>query len=161
MASNKFVTLVTLALILLPTIAMATDFIVGGDRGWTTGVDYSDWAKDKTFHVGDALVFKYSNPPHNVFKVNGTGFKECVKPTANDQAPLTSGNDRIELKTPGNKWYICAAANHCADLGQKLVITVTDAAPAPAPSSAVRGIIFSGYQGFTAAVVGVFLAVAV
>ncbi|TQE06099.1 hypothetical protein C1H46_008295 [Malus baccata] len=153
MASNKFVTLVTLVMILLPTIAMATDFIVGGDSGWTTGVDYSNWVKDKTFH--------YSNPPHNVFKVNGTGFKECVKPTANDQAPLTSGSDRIELKTPGNKWYICTAANHCADLGQKLVITVMDAGPAPAPSSAVRGIIFSGYQVFAAAVVGVFLAVAV
>ncbi|KAB2631703.1 stellacyanin-like [Pyrus ussuriensis x Pyrus communis] len=160
MASNKFLTLVTLVVILLPTIAMATDFVVGGDSGWTTGVDYPNWAKDKTFHVGDALVFKYSNPPHNVFKVNGTGFKECVKPTANDQAPLTSGNDRIELKTPGNKWYICTAANHC-DLGQKLVITVMDAAPASAPSSSVRRIIFSGYQVFAAAVVGVLLAVAV
>ncbi|KAM0980375.1 hypothetical protein ACFX13_013950 [Malus domestica] len=159
MASNKFVTLVTLVVVLLPTIAMATDYVVGGDSGWNTGVDYSAWAKDKMFHVGDALVFKYTNPPHNVFKVNGTGFNACVKPTGNDQPPLTSGNDRIELKTPGNKWYICAAADHCKS-GQKLVITVMDTAPASPPSSAVRGIIISGYQVFAAAVVGLFLAIA-
>ncbi|KAM1320572.1 hypothetical protein ACFX13_013947 [Malus domestica] len=112
------------------------------------------------------LCVRICNPKHLcplntgfVFKVKGTGFKACVKPTANDQPPLTSGSDRIELKTPGNKWYICAADNHC-DLGQKLVITVMDTAPASPPSSAVCGIIFSGYQVFAAAVVGVFLAIA-
>ncbi|VVA41647.1 PREDICTED: mavicyanin [Prunus dulcis] len=159
MASIKFVTLITMVVILLPTIAMAMEFVVGDANGWKPGFDYQAWAKDKVFHVGDTLVFNYPSPPHNVFKVNGTGFKECVKPTTNDQPPLTSGNDKIELKTAGNKWYICSTSNHCA-LGQKLTITVVEGPPAPAPSSAVRGFIFSGYQVFMAAIVGVFIAVA-
>ncbi|XP_021834632.1 stellacyanin-like [Prunus avium] len=160
MASIKFVTLITMVVILLPTISMATEFVVGDASGWTTGIDYQAWAKDKVFYVGDTLVFNYQSPPHNVFKVNGTGFKECVKPTTNDQPPLTSGNDKIELKTAGKKWYICSTKNHCADLGQKLTINVMEGSPAPAPSSAVRGFIFSGYQVFMAAIVGVFIAVA-
>lgn len=105
-------------------------------------------------------VFNYQPPQHTVFKVNATGFKECVKPTANDQPPLTSGNDKIELKAAGNKWYICSVADHCAASGQKLTINVMEGPPAPAPSSAVRGFIFSGYQVFMAAIVGVFIAVA-
>ncbi|XP_008240517.1 PREDICTED: stellacyanin-like [Prunus mume] len=159
MASIKFVTLITMVVILLPTIAMATEFVVGDENGWKPNFDYQAWAKDKVFHVGDTLVFNYQ-PPHNVFKVNGTGFKECVKPTTNDQPPLTSGNDKIELKTAGNKWYICSVKDHCAALGQKLTINVMEGPPAPAPSSAVRGFIFSGYQVFMAAIVGVFIAVA-
>lgn len=42
-------------LITLPGIAYATDYIVGDDLGWTVGFDYSQWAKDKKFSVGDTL----------------------------------------------------------------------------------------------------------
>lgn len=42
-------------LIALPGIAHATDHIVGDDLGWTVGFDYSQWAKDKKFSVGDTL----------------------------------------------------------------------------------------------------------
>lgn len=54
MASNRFVIL-GIAVILLPTIAMATEYIVGDDKGWNLGVDYQAWAKDKMFNVGDSL----------------------------------------------------------------------------------------------------------
>lgn len=39
----------------LPAITMATEYWVGGDKGWTLDVDYQAWAKDKTFKVGDTL----------------------------------------------------------------------------------------------------------
>lgn len=39
----------------LPAITMATDYWVGGEKGWTLDVDYQAWAKDKTFKVGDKL----------------------------------------------------------------------------------------------------------
>ena len=54
MAYNELVIL-AIAAILLPTIAMATDYVVGDDSGWTINYDYQAWAKDKVFHVGDKL----------------------------------------------------------------------------------------------------------
>ncbi|GMN54058.1 hypothetical protein TIFTF001_023204 [Ficus carica] len=141
MASNRFVIL-GIAVILLPTIAMATEYIVGDDKGWNIGVDYQAWAKDKMFNVGDSLVFQYDASKHNVVKVNGTAFKDCLAPP--DAGLLTSGNDTIVLQTAGNKWYLCGKVGHCAK-GQKLSISVMDmSAPQPSPSSAARGIVFSG-----------------
>lgn len=70
---------------------------------------------------------------HTVIKVNGTGFVQCQKtPNA---GILASGNDRVTLATPGNKWYICGVGDHCSDHAQKLKITVypKDIAPALPP----------------------------
>lgn len=39
----------------LPEITKATEYWVGGEKGWTLDVDYQAWAKDKTFKVGDTL----------------------------------------------------------------------------------------------------------
>lgn len=39
----------------MAAISFATEFIVGDDKGWSVGVNYTDWAKDKQFIVGDAL----------------------------------------------------------------------------------------------------------
>ncbi|MBA0837130.1 hypothetical protein Goarm_009310 [Gossypium armourianum] len=35
--------------------SLAKVYTVGDTPGWTTGVDYSTWTKDKTFKVGDSL----------------------------------------------------------------------------------------------------------
>lgn len=109
-------------------------------------------------------VFKYTQGNHNVFKVNGTAFKDCTLPPANEA--LTTGNDTITLAAPGNKWYICGVSDHCAKYGQKLVITVhgslspeptpTPGAPAPSPSSA-HGFSVSGDLVPMAAMVAVAL----
>ena len=56
MAFNRFAILIGIAMILLPSIATATDYIVGESKGWTnSGFDYQAWAKDKMFNVGDTL----------------------------------------------------------------------------------------------------------
>ncbi|PKI77305.1 hypothetical protein CRG98_002250 [Punica granatum] len=71
---------------------------------------------------------------HNVFKVNQTEFKECIKPPPN--LVLTSWNDIIQLTSPGNKWYICGVRKHCSLFQQKLAINVletNDPAPSPLP----------------------------
>ena len=54
MASKHLAALAIFA-ILLPAVAMATEFTVGDDQGWTINFDYEAWAKDKVFHVGDKL----------------------------------------------------------------------------------------------------------
>ncbi|XP_057499284.1 blue copper protein 1a-like [Actinidia eriantha] len=160
MAFTKLIVLVSILAVVLPKDTMAREYWVGGESGWTKDFDYQAWAKDKMFYVGDTLVFKYQVGNHNVFKVNGTAFKDCTIPPAN--GALTSGNDVITLMTPGNKWYICGMATHCAEHMQKLAITVMEgSAPAPAPdTNSANGILTSGYQIFLAAV-GIFVAMIV
>ncbi|RWR82150.1 blue copper-like protein [Cinnamomum micranthum f. kanehirae] len=126
-------------LVILPAIAYATDYVVGDNDGWTTGFNYSVWAADKKFRVGDALIFIYSEGSHNVAKVDGKGFAGCAVPP--NATVLASGHDIITLTTTGNKWYICGVSGHC-DAGQKLKITVLPksmigVAPSPAPDPEV------------------------
>ncbi|WCJ40755.1 Blue copper protein [Euphorbia peplus] len=120
-------------LIVAPTATSATTYIVGDESGWTVGFDYQAWAQDKTFQVGDKLVFWYPAGAHNVYRVNGTDFRNCTIPRLGQA--LTSGNDTLTLATPGNKWYFCGVGAHCAS-GQKLAITVHSYAPTPSPSMA-------------------------
>ncbi|KAF9613263.1 hypothetical protein IFM89_006762 [Coptis chinensis] len=62
---------------------------------WTIGFDYAAWANGKEFHVGDQLVFHCTIGAHNVFKVNGTSFQDCVVPPPNEA--LATGSDIVKL----------------------------------------------------------------
>ncbi|PIN18290.1 hypothetical protein CDL12_09049 [Handroanthus impetiginosus] len=134
MASRAFLIAIFIAVAIAPTLA--ADHKVGGDAGWNPGVNYTEWATGKDFHVGDTLMFVYTYGLHNVWKVNQTDFQQCVNSNAS-QVPLVTGNDRISLNSSGKKWYICGVPEHCAK-GMKLVINVSDAegpAPSPKPSA--------------------------
>ncbi|XP_004493193.1 blue copper protein 1a-like [Cicer arietinum] len=133
MTSSRVIFL-AISMVLLSSIALAVDHIVGDEKGWTVDFNYTQWAQDKVFNVGDNLVFNYDNSKHNVFKVNGTLFKNCIFPQENEA--LSTGKDIIQLKTEGNKWYVCGKANHCAARQMKLVINVlAEGAPSPSSSS--------------------------
>ncbi|XP_024996640.1 basic blue protein-like [Cynara cardunculus var. scolymus] len=125
-------------ILVLATSISAKDYVVGDGSGWTLDFDYQTWAKDKVFFVGDNLVFNYASGSHNVVKVNGTGFQQCVVSSGNEV--LRSGRDVIPLKTPGRKWYICGVGKHCESRNMKLVITVLSDAknsvPIPIATSA-------------------------
>jgi len=42
---------------------MATDYVVGDDKGWTLDFNYTVWAQDKVFRVGDNLcMFRKTLP---------------------------------------------------------------------------------------------------
>lgn len=69
-------------------------------------------------------VFKYKEGAHNVYRADLAAFQSCV-PGANVE-PLTSGNDVIDLKTPGKKWYFCGINNHC-EQGMKVSVNVLEA----------------------------------
>ncbi|XP_031099209.1 mavicyanin-like [Ipomoea triloba] len=137
MASTIFFIFLTVAI--LAVYATATDYIVGDEYGWTTNVDYQAWAKGKQFVVGDKLIFKYPAGTNSVYKVGGNGFKQCIPPA--QSTPLTTGNDVIELGTPGRKWYISGSGQYCK-LGQKLVITVSPKPQAPSPATWPRKLLF-------------------
>jgi hypothetical protein len=54
MASTQSFFILAIVAILVPSI-LATDFVVGDDKGWTINFDYQAWAQGKEFHVGDTL----------------------------------------------------------------------------------------------------------
>ncbi|CAL5193130.1 unnamed protein product [Lathyrus oleraceus] len=147
MASSRSILFLSISMVLLSSVAMATDHIVGDDKGWTVDFNYTQWAQQMVFRVGDNLVFNYNPSFHNVFKVNGTLFQNCTFPAENEA--LSTGKDIIPLKTEGRKWYVCGKADHCASRQMKFVITVlAEGAPAPStpsppPSSGARHVVSS------------------
>jgi len=54
MAPSQFIAF-ALVTIILPTLTMAAEHIVGDDKGWTANFNYTTWASGKVFHVGDTL----------------------------------------------------------------------------------------------------------
>lgn len=55
MALSSRVVFFATSMVLLSSIALATDHIVGDDNGWTVDFNYTQWTQDKVFRVGDNL----------------------------------------------------------------------------------------------------------
>ncbi|XP_071724123.1 uncharacterized protein [Rutidosis leptorrhynchoides] len=111
---------------------LATVYTVGDSSGWTLGVDYATWAADKTFKVGDSLVFNYGSGSHTVEEVSDTDYKGCT--TGNSINSDNSGKTTVDLKTAGTLYFMCGVMGHCGT-GMKLAITVAAAQESGAPSS--------------------------
>lgn len=54
MASSKIFIIFAIATIVVPSV-LATEYVVGDDKGWMINVDYQAWAQGKEFRVGDKL----------------------------------------------------------------------------------------------------------
>ncbi|KAA8535122.1 hypothetical protein F0562_030125 [Nyssa sinensis] len=110
-------------------------YVVLDTLGWIVPpggpIAYRVWASNKTFMVGDTLVFNFSTGVHDVAEVTRTAFDAC-----NSTSPIsmsTTGPTNITLTTAGEHYYICTFSGHCG-LGQKLAINVSaTTAPAPQP----------------------------
>ncbi|XP_039139260.1 blue copper protein 1a-like [Dioscorea cayenensis subsp. rotundata] len=98
---NHLLIAIVVSIVILPFLAKATDHQVGGDYGWGLDGNYKVWAQSQEFYVGDTLVFKYRMGDHNVMKVNESDYETCTAPPG--AAALFSGDDVVELTTPGNK----------------------------------------------------------
>lgn len=46
---------IVVVVILLPHDVSATDHIVGANKGWNPGLNYTSWVKNHTFYVGDFI----------------------------------------------------------------------------------------------------------
>nr|DAD19134.1 TPA_asm: hypothetical protein HUJ06_020597 [Nelumbo nucifera] len=98
--------------------------VVGGSFGWgipDNTTFYQDWAKPRTFGVGDKLVFLYRTGVHDVLEVSQKDFKACTQ--NNVTAMHFAGPTILELTEPGDHYYYCGVGAHC-EAGQKLKITV-------------------------------------
>ncbi|WCJ24784.1 Blue copper protein [Euphorbia peplus] len=109
---------------------VATVYTVGESSGWAMGVDYTTWASDKTFNVGDSLVFNYGGG-HTVDEVSAGDYSTCT--VGNSITSDSSGATSIALKTPGTHYFVCAAIGHCGN-GMKLALNVKAASAASAGS---------------------------
>jgi hypothetical protein len=101
-------------------------YVVGDKLGWIVPpggpIAYSAWAYDKTFFVGDTLVFNFTTGTQDVAEVTQAAFDSC-----NTAAPitiLTTGPAKVTLTTAGSYFFTSTYTRHCF-FGQKLAINVT------------------------------------
>ncbi|XP_021808970.1 cucumber peeling cupredoxin-like [Prunus avium] len=131
-----FVAMAALALV-MNSVGAANTYEVGDALGWIVPPPgtYATWASNKTFTVGDVLVFKFSSGNHDVAEVTKAAYDSCNATSPNSME--TNGPANLTLSTSGEHYYICTFPGHCTG-GQKLSINVTGTsspAPAPAPST--------------------------
>ncbi|EOY31106.1 Early nodulin 16, putative [Theobroma cacao] len=101
-------------------------YTVGDDLGWLVPpagpLAYETWAFNKTFLLGDTLVFNFINGTQDVAVVTKEAYETCD--TNNTITVLTTSPANISLTTTGEHFFTSTYARHC-DLGQKLAINVT------------------------------------
>ncbi|KAI3421337.1 Phytocyanin domain-containing protein [Psidium guajava] len=109
--------------------AAATEYVVGGDRGWTappniTAGYYDEWAAGKNFTGGDSLKFVL-NGTHDFAPVSREEYDNCTKVSL-----VFAGGEPLSYTLPANAhgpyYFICTVGTHCEN-GQKLAINVTAA----------------------------------
>ncbi|KAK9120965.1 hypothetical protein Syun_018582 [Stephania yunnanensis] len=120
-----------LAFLLATPMALAVDHKVGDDSGWDQGVNYDNWAKGKTFQVGDNLLFSYGGS-HSVDVVSQSDYTSCN--TGNAITTYTGGSNTVKLDKEGAMYFVCPAFGHCQG-GMKLAVTVSAASTTPSGGS--------------------------
>ncbi|GMY33963.1 lamin-like protein [Fagus crenata] len=121
----------SLFLISAASTILATDHIVGANRGWNPGMNYTLWANNHTFYVGDLISFRYQKNQYNVFEVNQSGYDNCT--TEGAVGNWSSGKDFIPLNEAKRYYFICG--NGQCYSGMKVSVIVHHL-PTP-PSAAV------------------------
>ncbi|BAT98643.1 hypothetical protein LR48_Vigan406s004100 [Vigna angularis] len=114
-------------LLLISAVATATDHIVGANRGWNPGLNYTLWANNHTFYVGDLISFRYQKNQYNVFEVNQTGYDNCT--TEGAVGNWSSGKDFIPLNKAKRYYFICG--NGQCFSGMKVSVIVHPLPPPP------------------------------
>ncbi|XP_030490227.2 stellacyanin [Cannabis sativa] len=110
----------------------AATYTVGDSSGWDISTNLDSWTKDKTFNVGDVLVFQYSST-HSVSEVTKENYESCN--TTNVLKAYSAGNTTITLNKPGDMFFVCGNKLHCLG-GMKIQLNVHENNQAYAPTSA-------------------------
>ncbi|KAJ6673224.1 hypothetical protein OIU85_012242 [Salix viminalis] len=135
---------------LLHGACAASTYTVGDDLGWTVPTNssyYEEWASQKTFQIGDSILFNSTTGNHTANKV-GTReeYDNCTKMgviVKVGPAVLKNTFDRN-----GTLYYLCSEGTHC-EQGQKMIVKVGDgiapsfAAPSLAAAAALSALLFS------------------
>ncbi|EXB55138.1 Lamin-like protein [Morus notabilis] len=127
------------------TPVFATDHIVGANKGWNPSINYTLWANNHTFYVGDLISFRYQKNQYNVFEVNQTGYDNCT--TEGAVGNWSSGKDFIPLNKAKRYYFICGNGQ-CFN-GMKVTVQVH---PLPSPPAAATAHELSSQNSTAAAV---------
>ncbi|KAJ8426384.1 hypothetical protein Cgig2_000579 [Carnegiea gigantea] len=107
---------------------------VGGKDGWTQGINYTLWASQQNFYVGDWLFFRFNKYTYDVLEVNQKNYENCNADHFIKNITQGSGRDVVELKEAKPYYFICSKG-YCYG-GMKLAVNVTQPSP---PSAAPQG----------------------
>ncbi|KAG6478496.1 lamin-like protein [Zingiber officinale] len=119
------------------TFVSATDHIVGANHGWNPNINYTPWANNQTFYVGDLISFRYQKQMYNVFEVNRTGYDNCTMDGL--AGNWSSGKDFIPLNEAKVYYFICGNG-YCLS-GMKVSVTVHSLnASSPSSSAAAAAL---------------------
>ncbi|KAH7675662.1 Cupredoxins domain-containing protein [Dioscorea alata] len=133
-----------LYLALLMAMAAATQFRVGGLKGWTVPTDdpgfYSKWAEGNRFQTGDSLLFVYPQGQDSVLHVSQEGYNTC-----NTAAPIDAfqdGNTVFALNSSGPFYFISGNQENCIKNESLVVVVLAErnnnaSAPSLPPSPSV------------------------
>ncbi|XP_057984286.1 early nodulin-like protein 19 [Malania oleifera] len=110
---------------------------VGGQQGWKTGVNYTNWSKSETFYVGDWLYFIFDKNQYNVLEVNETSYEQCID--QNFITNVTKGGKDVFNLTEARPYYFLSGRGFCFS-GVKLAVPVrVPPPPSPPPAPAKSG----------------------
>ncbi|KAJ6340145.1 NTEPC [Salix viminalis] len=134
-ACKVFLFLIIFSSIFQFYFVISTEFLVGGEDGWTIPKKdsqmYIEWASKNRFKVDDTVQFKYNKD--SVLVVTEEEYQKC-----RSAHPLFFSNDGdsvFKLDRPGLFYFISGVAGHC-ERGQKMIIKVLELETPPPPANA-------------------------
>ncbi|MCO5614568.1 hypothetical protein L7F22_068851 [Adiantum nelumboides] len=140
------------------------NFTVGDAEGWTAkpSVSYTKWASNKTFSLGDYLIFNFADSEYDVIQtLNETVYKDCDYMNSDGDFEVwgeseTTMASAIPLVHTGPNYFFCGVNNsELCKQGMKFGINVTEgdglppslAIPPPAPVNETVPSVPSGPSG--------------
>ncbi|XP_057953416.1 early nodulin-like protein 20 [Malania oleifera] len=106
---------------------------VGGSFGWSPNVNYSDWAKNQTFYIGDWLYFVFDKHQYNVLEVNETSYGNCTDKDFIKN--ITHGGRDVFNLSETKPYYFLSSGGYCFH-GMRLAVSVHDIPSPPLPAPA-------------------------
>lgn len=107
MAIKAAFTGLTAMALLICTVSAATEYsnyTVGGDAGWffnattnTSATNYKSWTANKTFNLGDYLIFKTTTNQTVIQTYNLTTYQSCTMDDASDDDTFQYGGGNSEF----------------------------------------------------------------
>ncbi|CAH1421001.1 unnamed protein product [Lactuca virosa] len=137
-SNGRWATAVALAfcatlLVMLPEVS-AKRFIVGGNMGWTSNVNYTLWAGNQTFYLGDWLYFVYDRNQNDILEVNKTNYETCNAEHPVHNYTTGAGRDVVALNVTHDRYFMSSKGS-CYG-GMKLHVHLTALPPPPRAAAA-------------------------
>ncbi|CAI9767074.1 unnamed protein product [Fraxinus pennsylvanica] len=121
--------LTCVVMLIMPPEVSAVRYIVGGNMGWTTNVNYTVWAQGKQFYLGDWLFFVYDRNQMNVLEVNSTDYDNCISDHPLHDWTTGAGREVVPLNVTKTRYFI-SGKGFCFG-GVKVAIHVEKPPPPP------------------------------